>query len=252
MGAAAVPIGLGALSLFGQARAAKEQRRAQEPQRQLAMNQRELFQQTAPWLNPILQALAGNAGLQAPGGAPGGPGPAGSLTPHLPMGSTAMPESALGIYGSNPADRYRFAQAEGDLERIRKQRNAELLLGLHNQGAGTATIGSAMARNEGQYQEGLAGSRRELAINSGNEATQRVLQLLGALSPGLGLGQSAAGIFGDQAGLAAGRSNALAGTTGDALSAYLMYQAMKRQQQGQPAPPPFARSGANAGMHPFG
>lgn len=144
------------------------------------------------------------------------------------MGSTAMPLASLGIFGQG-ADRQRFAAAEEDLSRIRQQRNAELLLGLTNQGAGAATTSAALARNEGDYQRDLAGQRRDLAINSGQEATNRVLQLLSALAPGFGLGQGAASIYGDQASLAAGNQNAAGQATGDALQAYLMYQAMKRR-----------------------
>lgn len=243
MGAAAVPIGLGALSLFGQAKAASDQRKAQAPQRSIAQNQKQLFQQTLPWYNPILQALAGNAGLTLPGGAgaggvPGGlaksaaPGAASGAPPALPMGSTAMGQGALGIFGSNPADRYRFAQAEEELGDLRRRRNAELMMNLTQQGAGSATLASALARNEGDYQQGLAGARRDLAINAQDEAQKRLLTLLSALSPGMGLGQSAAGIFGDQAALAAGRQNAMGQAAGGALEAYLQYQALKRQRSG--------------------
>lgn len=246
MGGATIPIALGAMSLFGQNQAAKAQKDAARPAKTIAGMQKNLFAQTQPYYAPILQLLAQRAGVQMPGGGlpplakggtgttPGGPGPAGSLTPHLPMGTTAMPENQLGIFGQGE-DRLRFAQAEEELERIRRQRNAELLLGLTRQGAGAATTSAALARNEGQYQEGLADFRRNLAINAGDEQARRAQALLSALSPGFGLGQSAAGILGDQAGLAANRANAMGQATGDALSNYLLYQAMRRQQ---PAAPP--------------
>ena len=245
MGASAVPIGLGVLGLLGQSQAAKAQKAASSPQRTIAGMQKGLFAQASPYYASILQALAGNAGMGLPGQAPPGTPPlaktgAGFGTPGapmgsggqpgLPMGSTAMPENALGIFGQG-ADRQRFAAAEEDLSRIRQQRNAELLLGLTRQGAGAATTSAALARNEGDYQRDLAGSRRQLAISAEDEATQRVLQLLGALSPGLGLGQASAGIYADQANRAAAGGQAGMAATGDALQAYLMYQALKRQRQ---------------------
>jgi hypothetical protein len=282
MGGAAVPIALGAMALAGQHKAAKAQREAAQPAKNLAGMQKQLFGQAQPYYSPILAWMMQHAGI--PGGpaanvsggpnnalaqtqpiragqTPFGAGSGGPITPAgtspqtpLPMGSTAMPESQLGVYGQGE-DRLRFAAAEEELDRIRKQRAAELLLGLQRQGAGAATTSAALARNEGDYMQNLAGFRRNLAINAGDEQEQRVAALLGALSPGFGLGQSAAGTYGNLSGIAAGQANASGAAMGDALSNYLLYQAMRRQQQPGtapgPPPPPGARwPGATPGYVP--
>jgi hypothetical protein len=158
------------------------------------------------------------------------------------MGMGSIPQSALGIYGTNPADQYRFAQAEDEIGRLRQRRAQQLQYQLGQQGAGTNTTAAALGRNEEDALRQLTEFRRNLAINAGSEQERRVGALLGALSPGFGQGQAAAGIFGQQAAQAGSQLGQASAGIGDALQNYMLWRALQKQQK-QPAVDPMAQYG---------
>ena len=243
MSAAAAPIIGGGLSLLGASRAARSQREALAPQRAIANQQLQMFRQAGPQYAGILQWLSQQAGLpytsyqpgaqgRQPGfGMPQAPQQASPGT-GLPQGMGGIPDQALGIYGTNPADVYRFRQAQDDIDRQNMAGQQQLSYTLGRQGAGPATTSAALAQAENQRQTRLEEFRRGLAINQGQEQERRVGALLAALGVGMGQGQAAAGIFGNQAQLAAGQGAAAGGALGDFLSSWLLYQALRRQQGG--------------------
>lgn len=224
----------GGLSLLGASQASRQQRAALGPQRSLARQQAALFREAQPYYGQVLQYLAGNAGLPVPGAAAGGGSPAAGGGPGLPPGAGSIPESALGVYGTNPADRYRFAQAEDELGNLRRLQASRLAYQLGQQGAGSNTIAAALARNEQGATDQLSQFRRQLAINAGAEQERRVGGLLSALSPGFGAGPAAAGIYGQQAAQAGSQLGQAGAGIGQALQNYMLYRVLSRQRQ-QPA-----------------
>jgi hypothetical protein len=235
MGSAALPIIGGALGLYSAGTAASGQRRAARAQEGIARNQRQLLTQASPYYNEVLRYLSQSAGLTptgqaTPATAAGAPS-AGSSAP-LPTGSGALPDSALGIFAQNPADRYQFQAAEEQLARLRDTRANQLQHALGLRGAGQATTAAALARNEGDYQSGTAQFRRQLAMAARAEQERRVGALLQALAPGLGAGAGAAGIFGSQASLYGNQASAAGAGVGNLLSNWLLAQAMRQGTAG--------------------
>jgi len=232
--------------------------RAQEG---IARNQTQLFRQTSPYYNQVLQLLSQNAGIEIPGvttpasgvnrfgpwTGPRNPYEAGrplSATGNpsvgsspLPAGSGALPGSLLGIYNQNEQDRLALGAAEDDIGRIREARNQQLRFQLGRRGAGEATISSALAQNEGDYQSQIAAFRRNLALAARGEQERRLMQLIGALAPGLGQGSAAAGIYGGQAGLYGGQAAAAGQGVGSFLSNWMLAEAMRRRGTGGIAGP---------------
>jgi hypothetical protein len=144
-----------------------------------------------------------------------------------------LPDSALGIFAQNPEDRLRFQAAEEDIGRLRDTRANQLQHALGMRGAGQGTISAALARNEGDAQQQTAAFRRNLALAARAEQERRVGALLQALAPGLGAGNAAAGIFGQQAQLYGNQATAAGQGVGSLLSNWLLAEAMRRQNQGQ-------------------
>lgn len=229
----ALPIIGGTLGLYSAGKSASAQKRAANAASGVAKNQNQLFKQTTPYYGAILDYLAQNAGIQlpqaqTPGGAATPANPALGSSP-LPAGSGALPDSFLGIFGQNEQDRLALGQAEDDLGRIRERRDQQLRHRLGQRGAGEATISSALAQNEGDYMTQLAAFRRSLALAARQEQERRVAQLLGALNPGLGAGQAAAGTFGNQANMYGNQASAAGAGVGSFLSNWLLADAMRRQ-----------------------
>ncbi len=259
MGASAIPIIGGGLSLLGASQAAGAQRRALAPQRAIGQQQLALFRQAAPQYAGILQFLSGQAGLpyqqtaQATrAGVPGflgagatGPAPVAAA----PEGLGGIGNQALGIYGQNPADVYRFRQAQDEIDRQNQAGQSQLSFALGRQGAGSATTSAALAQAEQGRLTRLEEFRRGLAINAQQEQERRVGALLAALGVGMGQGNAAAGIFGGQANLAAGQGAAAGGALGDFLQSWLLYQALRRAQGGTEQTPniigPYSRPGSS-------
>lgn len=229
MGGLAAPIIGGAFGLLGANSAARNQRRATGAQRNIAQQQAGLFRQASPYYQPILEYLAGNAGLTpltAPGRSPAATGTAGQ---PLPGGEGSLQPGALGIFQSNPADALRFRQAEEDLARSRIAREQQLRFRLGRQGAGEATTAAAIARNEQDYQTGLGQFRRAQAIQAGSEQERRIGALLAALGIGFGQGGNAAAIFGNQANLAGNQLGQSGGMLSQALSDLILARLMARR-----------------------
>ena len=250
MGGAIGSIVGGGLSLLGANQARRSQQSALGPQKQLAQQQLGLYRQASPYYGQILQYLAGNAGLGVPGAqssVPGGmgqPGFAGPGTGHPAPGTpsltgapAAIPTGALGIYGTNPADQYRFQQAQEQIDAQRRQQAQRLQYQLGQQGAGANAIASVLGRNENAAMDQLAKFRQGLAINAGQEQTNRVQQLLGALGAGFGQGGQAGGLLGQQAALAGNQlsqAGAGIGSALDNLTLMRILQNQRRQQQVDP------------------
>ena len=241
MGGAALPIIGGALGLYSAGSANRNQKRAVRAQEGIARNQTQLLKQASPYYNAVLQLLSQQAGLQVPGAggtatpvtsAPGNPSVGRS---PLPAGSGALPDSALGVFGQSDQDRIAYGQAEDQIGQMRDRRNEQLRFMLGRRGAGEATISSALAQNEGDYQSQLAAFRRNLALAARSEQERRLMTLLSALNPGLGAGAAAAGIYGGQANLAGNQALAAGSGAGSFLSNWMLAEAMRRGQGGVPA-----------------
>lgn len=219
---------------------AKSARQSSAAQNAIAKQQLAMMQQAEPYYGALLQWAAQNAGLRLPQ-TPGiaGPVSAPSAQPKPGFGSSmdrlaamraggqgtasiqpvggrpqiggllqggqpaaGLPNSALGIYGSNPADVYRMQQAEEEVNRLANQRGQMLQYRLGQQGIGnSATAGAALARNEQDALTQLANFRRQLAINAPMEQERRMQQVFQLLGLGQGAGGQAASIYGQQAGL---------------------------------------------------
>lgn len=244
MGGATGAIIGGGLSLLGANRAAGAQRRALDPQRRLAQDQLGLFHQASPYYGQVLQYLAGNAGLGIPSAQPTaqraqpgfGTPPIASTQAPLTGTPSAIPQSALGIYGTNPADQYRFQQAQEQIDQERRQQAQRLSYMLGQQGAGSNTIASVLGRNQQGAEDQLARFRQQLAINAGGEQERRVGALLQALGAGFGQGSQAGGLLGQQAALA---GNQLAGASqgiGSALDNLTFLKILMNQKQQQADP----------------
>jgi hypothetical protein len=254
MAAAALPI-MAATGVYSAVNANRNQKKATSLQQGIAKNQNQLFQQTTPYYGAILQYLAQNAGINLPQSGVATPAryeqgltgpkrlvagtgsPAGTPTnalasSPLPSGSGALPDSYLGVFGQNEQDRLAFGQAEEDLGRQRERREQQLRFRLGQRGAGEATISSAMAQNEGDYQSQLAAFRRQIALAARAEQERRVAQLLGAMNPGLGQGAAASAAFGQNAAMYGGQANAAGAGLGSFLSNWLLADAMRRQGAG--------------------
>lgn len=215
--------------------ASKNQGKASAAQSALLKQQRMMMEQAQPYMQALMQWYAQNAGLKMPGmgGIGGGLGatpgiagnqgvprtqPIGGMPGKVPFGAPratagggapttqptggvpGLPNSAVGIYGSNPADVFRLQAAEEDVNRLARQRAQQLQYRLGQQGlGGSATMGAALARNEGDALSQLAAFRRNLAMNAGQEQQQRMSQLLNALNPMLGQGPALAQQYGQMA-----------------------------------------------------
>jgi hypothetical protein len=245
MGGAIGSIVGGGLSLLGANQARRSQQSALGPQKQLAQQQLGLFRQASPYYGQILQYLAGNAGLNptpgqtAAGGAqPGFGGPATAGATSLAGAPAAIPQGALGVYGTNPADAYRFQQAQEQIDQQRRQQAQRLQYQLGQQGAGTNAIASVLGRNENAAMDQLAKFRQGLAINASNEQTNRMQQLLGALSAGFGQGGQAAGLLGQQAALAGNQLSQAGAGIGSALDNLTLMRILQNQQRQQQQVPP--------------
>lgn len=142
-----------------------------------------------------LAQMRAQAGARPVGGArQPGVNPDGAPAPGV------LPNSALGVYGSNPADVYRMQQAEEEVNRLADSRARMLQYRLGQQGIGnSATAGAALARNESSALNQLADFRRNLAMNAGGEQERRVQQLLAAMGMGVGMGGQASAGFGQSA-----------------------------------------------------
>lgn len=120
-----------------------------------------------------------------------------------PTQAGVLPYSQLGIYGQNPADRYRLQQAEEDIGRMADRQSHQLGYRLGQQGIGQSGIGAAaQAQNQLAATRDLSNFRRNLAINSGQEQQQRIAQLLAALGLGAGAAGNAMAGYGAQQQLA--------------------------------------------------
>jgi hypothetical protein len=243
MGGAIGPILGGGLSLLGANQARRAQQSALKPQQALAREQLGLYRQASPYYGQILQYLAGNAGL--PGvqtqGAPAAPqsgfgGAAGAGAQTLSGAPAAIPQGALGIYGSNPADAYRFQQAQEQIDAQRRQQAQRLQYQLGQQGAGANAIASVLGRNQNAAMDQLAKFRQGLAINAGQEQTNRVQQLLGALGAGFGQGSQAGGLLGQQAALAGNQLSQAGAGIGSALDNLTLMRILQNQQRRQVDP----------------
>jgi hypothetical protein len=243
MGGAIGSIVGGGLSLLGANQARRAQQSALKPQEALARQQLGLFRQASPYYGQILQYLAGNAGLnptpgQAGAGAPqpgfSTAGAAGAAP--LAGAPAAIPQGALGIYGTNPADAYRFQQAQEQIDQQRRQQAQRLQYSLGQQGAGANAIASVLGRNQNAAMDQLAKFRQGLAINAGNEQTNRVQQLLGALGAGFGQGSQAGGLLGQQAALAGNQLSQAGAGIGSALDNMTLMRILMNQQRQQQAP----------------
>jgi hypothetical protein len=244
MGGAIGSIVGGGLSLLGANQARRAQQSALGPQKQLAQQQLGLFKQASPYYGQILQYLAGNAGL--PGvqtqGAPAAPQPgagfaAGAGAQSLAGAPAAIPQGALGIYGTNPADQYRFQQAQEQIDAQRRQQGQRLQYQLGQQGAGTNAIASVLGRNQNAAMDQLAKFRQGLAINAGQEQTNRVQQLLGALGAGFGQGSQAGGLLGQQAALAGNQLSQAGAGIGSALDNMTLMRILMNQRRQQQVDP---------------
>lgn len=261
MGGATLPIIGGALGLLNQIGAAGRQRQATGQLKSLAQGQRGLFQSATPYYAPILQWLSGQAGVGP--SQPGTPTPtsphqpglpqAGATGQPLPMGTSALPQSALGVY-NNPAEALRYGQAEEDIGRTAHARAQELMRHLTQQGAGQSTIAAALARNASEADQGLAGFRRQQAIGAQSEQERRALTLLQALGMGTGAGGAAAGIYGNLNQIAAGQGAQGAAQVGDILQQYYALQQQKHMPYTGPGLPwPYGSSPAGLpGLDPWG
>jgi hypothetical protein len=246
MGGAIGSIVGGGLSLLGANQARRAQQSALKPQQALAREQLGLYRQASPYYGQILQYLAGNAGLGVPGagGAQGVPGAmpepgTGHLAPGTPLSPgapAAIPQGALGIYGTNPADQYRFQQAQEQIDAQRRQQAQRLQYQLGQQGAGANAIASVLGRNQNAAMDQLARFRQGLAINAGQEQTNRVQQLLGALGAGFGQGSQAGGLLGQQAALAGSQLSQAGAGIGSALDNLTLMRILQNQQRRQVDP----------------
>jgi hypothetical protein len=192
-----------------------------------AQNQAQLFQQTAPLYERLLEAGSNLAGLSNRYSQIGAQLPYTNVTP-----------GQLGIY-SNPADALRLRAAEDEARQ-------NLLGGLHNFSFGAGQRGlfgssidaAGRAALIGDALRGQNAFARQLAINAPGEAMNRLSTLAGLLNPGLGAGPTAAGLFGQGAQTALGQAQLAGGQAGSAISNYLQFQNLrnlfKTNQQQQP------------------
>lgn len=132
------------------------------------------------------------------------PPPMTTAQPAFPMArqpAAGLQNSALGVYGSNPADVFRMQQAEEDIDRLARQRAQQLQYRLGQQGiGGSGTMAAALARNESDALSQLANFRRQLAIGAGQEQERRMSALMQFLNPALGAGPALAQQYGQMAG----------------------------------------------------
>jgi len=214
LGVAAPIIGAGASYLQGrgQAKASKEMLRRQAQGADL-MNQQ--YRAAMPQYQSSLQALARQAGLDPS---------------YSDQRRATDPSRAWGT----PEDQTRFQMAEDQISQLARNRANQLGHAMHQRGIATGSQASALAANERDALNQLAGFRRQLAVNAPHEQQQRIAALLGALNPALSMGGQAANIYGQQ-GLYQGQQAAQSfGGIGQLAQGYLQNQALQHYlgQQG--------------------
>lgn len=99
----------------------------------------------------------------------------------------------IGIYGSNPEERYRLQQGENLINRQAGLHERMLAMRLGQQGlGGSGTMASALAQNRMNALRGLSDFHRNMAINAGTEQERRTQNLLAAMGIGTAAGQQVA------------------------------------------------------------
>ncbi len=244
----------------------KSAKKSANAQEKIANQNRLMFNQANQYYPGVLEMLARNAGIQLPVQTPQG-APAVSQGPSkgfgtanrfqaaaqgvpstqpvgrpvyanaagapmmgaaMPTGTGALGDNQLGVFGQGE-DRLRLMGAEEDINRQRDKNVNALTARLMRQGLGnSATMGSGLTKLFSEGDQQLAGFRRQLAINAGEEQRRRLGELLGALSPGMGAGNAASNIFGQQSAMAnQGVQNAMGGL-GNLLQTWQLQQMLKQ------------------------
>ncbi len=136
---------------------------------------------------PVRQAAQAGAGGMGP-------------SPYAPGGTPAtggVSNSQMGIF-NDPADALRNAQAQDDINHQNFLGQQQFRSQMGDRGLEDSSImGGGLARMQQDANQQYAGYRRNLAMNAGQEQMNRVMQMMGALNPGMGAQQQAAGNYGN-------------------------------------------------------
>lgn len=150
----------------------------------------------------------------------------------------ALPQSVGGQFGAergygSPEDQLRLRAAEEDVNRYYQQQANQL----RNQLGGTAsrsTLDAALARLGTQQAQQLSGFRRGLAIQSGQEQERRLGELARLLGIGFGQGGQAAQAYGQLGAQYGQQANQAFGGLGDILQQFQYSRALQGLGQQQP------------------
>jgi hypothetical protein len=187
---------LAAGSLLEGRKARKAAERAQKPQTAIANQQLQLFKGTAPSYSPIVEEYKRLADI--------------------------------GGQGLLPSQQYQLEQARQNINQLGQRATDAITHRFNQSGIGGSTLAAALARaqQDAVNEEGQA--VRQAYANADQERQSRLAQYLSSLSPGLGLGQSAAGIYGGQQAMANQQAQQAYGGLGSALGAYLQHEQLRR------------------------
>lgn len=235
-----------ALSGFGASKAAKK---AAGEQAAVGKRMRRTYDKVNPLYLQTLDWYARRAGLPGidTGGAPtnavsgqGGISPATAarmgLTQQQPgmRGRDAysqrgvLPNSALGIWGSNPEDVMRMNQAQEGVDLMAQQRQQMLMNRLGRQGIGGSTMASAVGNIDQDAFRQLADFRRNLALSAGQEEERRMANVMGGLGPGISMGEQGANMSGQQANMYGQQAQGAMDNIGQLMQLYAQRDAMRR------------------------
>lgn len=204
----AVGAALGGLGgLIGGIKSGKAAKSAANAQAGIAKTQQDLFHQTIPYYQDLLQKVQGYAGT---------------------LGQ--------GTYG-NPQDQLRLQQANQNINQNLGRAQDQLSFGLGRRGLAGSNLDVAgraalLANSENQR----SGFERQLALQAPMEYERRLGLLANLMNPGLGMGQLAGSTFGQQAqnfGAQAGQAGA---NLGSSIQNFMMYDALRRANQQQTPP----------------
>lgn len=197
--------GLG--SLIGGISAGKAQKRASGAQADIAKNQQALFQQAGPEYQNLLRLLSNYAQ------------------------TGAMPYS----YTVDAMNRTRLLDANRNITQNLNRAQDQLSFGLGRRGLAGSNLDvagrAALLANADNQRSAF---ERDLAVNQLPRQFEHRLGLLGnALNPGLGAGQLAGSTFGQQAGMYGQQAGQAGANIGAAIQNFMLYDALRRAQQGQ-------------------
>ncbi len=197
------------MSAFGSGRATRHADQMYNLQKQGALQQQDLYNQTLPMYQQALQYFAQRAnpqmlGMQQQAMQPGqGPNRNGGyFSRHAQPGAVGVQgpggvsNQQMGIW-NNPEDTLRMAQAQDDIARQQQQGQRFLQHNLADRGMlDTGMYGAGLTRLADNSNQQFADFRRNQAIGAGQEGERRNQMLLGATGPGMGMGQSAMQTYG--------------------------------------------------------